>query len=75
MATLIRLTSGPEIDGKITVNAEFSDLSSTARIDLLADWLGVLNELYCCEYQAVYGGEYTPHELCLAAIKYQQRKS
>jgi hypothetical protein len=75
MTTFIRLTSSPEIDGEITVNADFSELNWVARIDLLADWLGVLNELYRREYHAIYGGEYTPHELCLSAIKYQVRRS
>lgn len=74
MTTFIRLTSSPEIDGELTVNADFTELNWVARIDLLGDWLGVLTELYRREYHSVYGGEYTPHELCLSAIKYQVRK-
>lgn len=74
MTTFIRLTSSPEIDGEITVNVAFTELNWVARLDLLGDWLGVLGELYNREYHAIYGGDYTPHELCLSAIKYQKKR-
>jgi|688.fasta_scaffold2027104_1 hypothetical protein len=73
MTTFIRLTSGQEIDGEITVNAEFKELNPVARLDLLGDWLGVLQELYNHQWHAIYGGDYAPHEGCLSAVKYQKQ--
>ena len=75
MSTFIRLTSGPEIDGEITVNAHFYELDEIARLDLLSDWMEILIELYRLQQNVTYGSNYTPNELCLNAIKYQERKS
>ncbi len=74
MTTFIRLTSGQEIEGEVIVNAEFRELNPVARLDLLGDWLGVLRELYNHQYHAIYGGDYTPHELRLSAVKYQKQR-
>lgn len=73
MTTYIRLSSKPNIDGEALVTRSWHDLNGMERIDLLLDWIGLLNEIYDAERNAQNGFEYTPNPTCIAAIKYQRR--
>jgi hypothetical protein len=73
VTTFIRLASSPYIDGQAAVAREWHDLSGIERLDLLQDWIGLLNEIYDSEKHAQNGSPYKPNETCLKAIKYQRR--
>jgi hypothetical protein len=74
VTTFIRLTSSRFIDGFAHVSHRWHELDGTERLDLLQDWIGLLNEMHDAEYYAQHGGDYTPHETCLKAIKYEPRR-
>jgi hypothetical protein len=44
--TPISLTTTEEIDGELRLNPSWAKLDNIARLDLLQDWIGVLQQLY-----------------------------
>ena len=60
---LITLKSKPEIDGTVHANKGFVELSGMAKLDLLRDWIFMLEQLYLLERQAEFGGEFKMHKL------------
>jgi hypothetical protein len=66
--TPISLTTTEEIDGELRLNPSWAELNSVARLDLIQDWIGVLEQLYQFTHQDTYGlgCEYRP--VCVNAI-------
>jgi hypothetical protein len=66
--TPISLTTTEEIDGGVKLNGSWAELHSVARLDLLQDWIAVLQQLYQFVYHDTYGKGFDRHEVCVAAI-------
>ena len=66
--TPISLTTTEEIDGDVKLNPSWAELSGIARLDLLSDWLGVLDQLYALTHHDVFGSELIYRPICVEAI-------
>ena len=59
---MITLKTAPEeVDGTAHVSKTFTDLSSMERVDLLQDWLFLIEELYMLEKSLLFGHKYEQH--------------
>ena len=66
--TPISLTTTEEIDGDVRLNPTWAALSGIARLDLIQDWLGVLDQLYALTHHDVFGSEYEYRPVCIESI-------
>jgi len=66
--TPISLTTTEEIDGDVRLNPTWAEMSYIARIDLLGDWIAVLQQLYALSHHDVYGSGYQYRSICVDAI-------
>ena len=67
--TPISLITTEEIDGEIKLNPSWAELSDIARMDLLLDWIGVLEQLKDLVHHDLYGSGYEYKDVCVDAIK------
>jgi len=66
--TPISLTTTEEIDGAVKLNPTWAGLSDVARLDLLQDWIGVLQQLYQLTHHDLYAQGYDWQNTCVEAI-------
>jgi hypothetical protein len=66
--TPISLTTTEDIDGGVKLNASWGGLHSVARLDLLQDWIAVLQQLYQLTHHDTYGKGYDWQSNCVEAI-------
>lgn len=67
--TPISLTTTEEIDGEVRLNPTWAELSGIARLDLLQDWIAVLQQLYGLTHHDVFRGGHAYHPPCVNAIR------
>lgn len=67
--TPISLTTTREIDGCVKLNSSWAELSDIARLDLLGDWIGVLQQLYSLTHHDTFGLGYEYRPICVEAIR------
>lgn len=65
---LITLSTKPEIDGTVHVANEFADLEYVAKIDLLNDWINMLEELRLFERAMEHSVGYDMNAACTKDI-------
>ena len=66
--TPISLITTEEIDGEIRLNPTWAGLDSIARLDLLQDWIAVLDQLYSLTHHDTFGIGYEYRPICVEAI-------
>jgi hypothetical protein len=69
MSTPISLTTTEDIDGEVRLNPAWAELDGIARLDLLQDWIGVLQQLYSLAHHDTYGLGCEYRAVCVEAIK------
>lgn len=67
--TPISLVTTEEIDGDIRLNPTWGELNDIARLDLLGDWIAVLQQLYALTHHDCYAGGYEYRAICVNAIR------